>query len=67
MTLREDFDVTWSILKHAFSYTGGSKLCNLCLEEKFFIMKSDKQFLLNNRSEIFSACKHQHIRFHITI
>jgi hypothetical protein len=30
---KQDFDITWSILKRAVSYTGGSKRCNLCLEE----------------------------------
>jgi hypothetical protein len=30
-----DYTIKWSILKHAISYTGGSKRYNLCLEEKF--------------------------------
>ena len=35
----QDYTIKWSILKHAISYTGGSKRCNLCLEEKFCILK----------------------------
>jgi hypothetical protein len=36
--------------KHAISYTGGSKRCNLCLEEKLCILKDiSKDNLLNKR------------------
>jgi hypothetical protein len=47
----QDHTIKWSILKHAISYTGGSKGCNLCLEEKFCILKDiNKDNLLNKRS-----------------
>ena len=55
----KDFTVNWSILKHAKGYESGAKLCNLCLEEKLFIMKADKKNLLNNQTEIFSTCRHR--------
>ncbi len=29
---KQDFDITWSVLKQSISYTGGSKRCNLGLE-----------------------------------
>jgi hypothetical protein len=29
----QDYTIKWSILKHAISYTGGSKRCNSCLVE----------------------------------
>ena len=60
----KDFNITWSILKQSISYTGGTKRCNLCLDEKLFIMKADKQSLLNKRSEIVSTCRHKN-RFRI--
>ena len=41
------------------SYTGGSKRCNLCLEEKLNILKEKDNCLLNKRSEIISACLHK--------
>ncbi len=45
---KQDFDITWSVLKQSISYTGGSKRCNLCLEEKLCILKDkNKQNLLN--------------------
>ena len=31
---KTDFTIKWSIIKKSISYTGGSKRCNLCLEEK---------------------------------
>ena len=36
---KTNFTIKWSILKKSFSYTGGSKRCNLCLEEKITILK----------------------------
>ena len=45
---KQDFDITWSVLKQSISYTGESKRCNLCLEEKLCILKDKyKQNLLN--------------------
>ena len=60
-----DYTIKWSILKHAISYTGRSKRCNLCLEEKFCILKDiNKDNLLNKRSEIFGKCRHKN-RFRV--
>ena len=53
------FNISWSIVKKATPYTGGSKRCNLCLEEKFCILKANKQNLLNKRSELVSTCRHK--------
>ncbi len=54
---KQDFDITWAVLKQSISYTGGSKICNLCLEEKLCILKDkNKQNLLNKNSEIVSTC-----------
>ncbi len=49
---KQDFDITWSVLKQSISYTEGSKRCNLCLEEKLCILKDkNKQNLLTKKSE----------------
>ena len=57
---KQDFDITWSVLKQSISYTEGSKRCNLCLEEKLCILKDkNKQNLLNKKSEIVSTCNHR--------
>ena len=54
-----DYTIKWSIIKNSISYTGGSKRCNLCLEEKLCILKEKSKYLLNKRSEIVSACHHK--------
>ena len=56
---KKKFNISWSIVKRATAYTGGSKRCNLCLEEKFCILKANKQNLLNKRSELVSTCRHK--------
>ena len=56
---KTDFTIKWSIIKKSISYTGGSKRCNLCLEEKISILKEKNNCLLNKRSEIVSACQHK--------
>ena len=62
----QDYTIKWSILKRAISYTGGSKRCNLCLEEKFWILKDiNKDNFLDKRSEIFGKCRHKN-RFRVS-
>ena len=56
---KADFTIKWSIIKKSIFYTGGSKRCNLCLEEKLSILKEKDNCLLNKRSEIVSACQHK--------
>jgi hypothetical protein len=56
---KKDFNINWQILKRAISYTGGSKRCNLCLEEKCCILKENQNCLLNKRMEIISTCRHR--------
>jgi hypothetical protein len=55
-------NINWQILGRDISYTGGSKRCNLCLEEKFCILKEEnKNCLLNKKMEIniISTCRHR--------
>jgi hypothetical protein len=42
-----------------YADSSGEKRCNLCLQEKLFILKADKSNLLNRRRELFSKCVHQ--------
>ena len=39
---KTDFTMKWSIIKKPISYTGGSKRCNSCQEEKLSILKEKK-------------------------
>ena len=50
--------VTWSILRKTTPYRAGSKHCNLCLWEKYYIMKGGP-LLINTRDELVSACRHK--------
>ena len=56
---KTDFTIKWSVIKTSISYTGGSKRCNLSLDEKITILKEKNNCLLNKRSEIVSACQHK--------
>ena len=53
------YKIKWTILKHSTAYRSGRKQCNLCSDEKLYIMKFKKNSLLNKRSGIFSNCVHQ--------
>ena len=52
-----DVEVSFSKLCQCSPYRSGAKYCNLCLWEKFFIMKGDGD-LLNKRDELVSKCRH---------
>jgi hypothetical protein len=56
---KREYSIKWSILKRAAAYVPGGMRCNLCIEEKLEIMKSDKTNLLNKRSEFFAKCRHR--------
>jgi hypothetical protein len=53
------YKIKWTILKYSSAYRSGRNQCNLCSDEKLYIMKFKKNSLLNKRSEIFSNCVHQ--------
>ena len=55
----EDVNIEWSILDKASTHRNGSKTCRLCLTGKFYIIFHNKENLLNERSEIFSTCRHR--------
>ena len=49
-------DIKWSILRRSSPYRAGNDRCNLCLWEKFHIMKGEN--LINKRDELVSKCLH---------
>ena len=53
-----DYTLTWSIIARAKAYSSGSKFCNLCITEKFFIMCKRMPGSLNKKSELISTCQH---------
>ena len=54
-----DYTISWKIIKQARSYSNISKRCNLCLWEKYFIITSKSNSILNRRCELVSTCRHQ--------
>lgn len=53
------FSIKWKILSRAKAYSTARKLCNLCIEEKYFIIRRPDLSSLNKRNELLSACRHR--------
>ena len=52
--------IKWSILANATSYQKGNRYCDLCLTEKFHILKIlHNPSYLNKRSELAQRCRHR--------
>ena len=49
----------WEILKKCQKYKPGQKKCDVCVSEKFAIMKNKNSNSLNKRTELMSACRHK--------
>ena len=51
--------IKWSILKKTKPYKPGSKLCNVCNWEIFFLLQAQKdKHNLNSRTEVTGMCRH---------
>ena len=55
-----EFNLSWKILDRGMPFNPISETCDLCLKEKFHILKEMNPNQLNSRNEIFSNCKHKH-------
>ena len=53
------YSIDWKIMKQCKSYSNNTKRCNLCLHEKFLIIKHPENSSLNNRNELVSTCRHR--------
>ena len=53
-------NVKWEILSSAPAYNKGQKDCQLCLEEKYYILLAQKdRASLNKRTEMMAKCRHK--------
>ena len=52
------FDVKWKILARARVFNASTKQCNLCLEEKYYIIYQPNMATLNDRNELMN-CRHR--------
>ena len=50
--------IEWSILRRCASYSNVTKVCRLCLYEKFVILCKPELCSLNKRSELTQGCMH---------
>ena len=60
------YTINWRILSKCEPYRCGAKHCNLCLSEKFEILRSDPSKTLNKRTEIVGKCRHR-AKFKLTL
>ena len=53
------YSIKWKVISKAKPYSISSKKCNLCTEEKYFIIFKPQMSSLNKRNELTSACRHR--------
>ena len=49
----------WKLIFRCNSYSPASDSCNLCLTEKYYIIRKTEMATLNSRSELLSTCRHR--------
>ena len=54
-----NFDINWKIIGRAKPFNPVTKKCNLCIKEKYHIIFQPESASLNQRSELFSTCRHR--------
>ena len=55
-------DISWELVRHAWPYKPGGRMCDLCLTEKMVILdenKKNKHLCLNQRNESTDRCVHK--------
>ena len=55
----KQFQISWQIIDQAKPFNPASKMCNLCLREKYFIIYKKKKATLNKKNEFFGYCLHK--------
>ena len=55
----EDYQVNWSVIDRASDFNPTTRKCRLCIKEKFYIIFQPEGAMLNERSELYSTCRHR--------
>ena len=55
----KDHSIKWKVISKASSYSKTTKICSLCLEEKYFIIRRPDMSSINKRQELGSFCRHR--------
>ena len=56
---RKKYDLSWNLVDRAPDFNPVTRKCRLCLKEKYYIIFQPDGATLNNRSELFSTCRHR--------
>ena len=56
---RTNYDMSWKLVDRAPDFNPTTRKCRLCLKEKYHIIFQPDGATLNNRSELFSTCRHR--------
>jgi hypothetical protein len=54
-----NFEVNWSVIDRANAFDPVTRKCRLCLKEKHYLIFQPTGATLNQRSELFSTCRHR--------
>ena len=54
-----NYNVKWNTIDRAPRFNPVTKKCRLCLKEKYYIIFQPEGAKLNERSELFSTCRHR--------
>ena len=54
-----NFEISWSVIDRANDFDPVTRKCRLCLKEKFHIIFQPAGATLNQRSELYSTCRHR--------
>ena len=54
-----NYNIKWRAVDRASSFNPITKKCRLCVKEKYYIIFQPEGAKLNNRSELYSTCRHR--------
>ena len=55
----KNFEISWSVIDRANDFDPVTRKCRLCLKEKYHIIFQPTGATLNQRSELYSTCRHR--------
>ena len=55
----KNYETSWSIVDRANDFDPATRKCRLCLKEKYYIIFQPEGATLNQRSELYSTCRHR--------
>ena len=55
----ENYSIKWKVIDRASKFNPITRKCRLCIKEKYHIIFQPEGATLNERSELFSTCRHR--------